>query len=66
MKISDKSWFTQCDLYHRILLFYFAEVKRIIYVSVNLKRVVYNQSHRVNCPQYDQINADAPENKDFA
>ena len=33
--------FTRCDLYHRILLCYYAESKEMIYESVNLKGVVY-------------------------
>ena len=44
----DKGRFTPCDLYHTILLYYYAEAKEIIYESVNLKGVVYNYSHRVN------------------
>ena len=33
--------FTRCDLYHRILLYYYPETKEMIYESVNLKGVVY-------------------------
>ena len=33
--------FTRCDLYHRILLCYHAEIKEMIQESVNLKGVVY-------------------------
>ena len=33
--------FTRCHLYHRILLYYYAETNEMIYESVNLKGVVY-------------------------
>ena len=33
--------FTRCDVYHTILLYYYAETKEMIYESVNLKGVVY-------------------------
>ena len=33
--------FTRWDLHHRILLYYYAEKKEMIYESVNLKGVVY-------------------------
>ena len=33
--------FTPCNLYHTILLYYYAETKEMIYELVNLKGVVY-------------------------
>ena len=33
--------FTRCDLYDRILLYYYADAKEMIHESVNLKGVVY-------------------------
>ena len=33
--------FTRCDLYHTILLYYYAETKKMIYESVNLKGFMY-------------------------
>ena len=38
-----KRLFTRCDLYHRTLLYYYAETKEIIYESVNLKEFMYSQ-----------------------
>ena len=36
----SRGLFPRCDLYHRILLYYYAETNGIIYESVNLKGVV--------------------------
>ena len=33
--------FTPCNLYHRIVLYYYAETKEMVYESLNLKGVVY-------------------------
>ena len=35
-----KGQYTLCDLYHRILLYYYAETKEVIYEPVNLKGIV--------------------------
>ena len=32
---------TRCDLYHRIIVYYYEETKEMIHASVNLKRDVY-------------------------
>ena len=37
--------FTRCDLYHRMLLYHYAETKEVIDESVNLKGVVYEPKH---------------------
>ena len=36
-----KGRFTRCDLYHTILLDYYAKIKKIIHESMTLKGVVY-------------------------
>ena len=36
--------FTRCDLYYRVHSYYYAETKEVIYESVNLKEVVYDQN----------------------
>ena len=36
--------FTRCDFCHTILLYYYAETKEMIYKSLNLKGVVYEQN----------------------
>ena len=38
----EKGRYTRCDLYYTILLYFYAEIREMIYKSVNLKEVVYN------------------------
>ena len=46
----SKGPFTRRNLYHTILLYYYAETKAIIYELANLTGVVYNLLYRVNWP----------------
>ena len=43
--------FTRCDLYHRILLYFYAEAKEMIYESLNLKGAVYEPKQNSFSPQ---------------
>ena len=45
-----KGQYIQCDLYHMILLYYYASTKGITHESENLKGVVYNLLHCVDGP----------------
>ena len=42
-----KDWFTRCNLYYTIRLWYWAEFRVIIQESVDLKGVVWDQLHHV-------------------
>ena len=44
--------FTQCDLYHTIYLYYYAESNEMIYESVNLKGAVYEPKHNSRLSVY--------------
>ena len=50
IRILCKGPIAQCDLYHKIFLYYYAETKEIIYESVNLKGVACCMLH-VACVQ---------------